>query len=476
MSGPNSDTVLKDRILAGLAAASALETRFRKPLERFLAGLCRRGDGRSLEKIPEIVGRLLERCYAMQPSLLERWRGGDNLESFLRTVAANDLRTWWKSAEHRKRREPDGEEDIASTVAADAAEAPEAEEEEIALAVEALRFAVGEAVRQVPEGVVLLRLRGLHGIEQRALARCWGHHEAQTSRRIREAMETIRDAATHYARERGFELTREAWQASLQRDRSLLFGRESAAAPVENHETELVRLASGDMSGQAHADDRRRLVALLAGSPGALGRLALHLSGQAAGRPAPGKDPAFEGIGARLLEAARKFPREYTPMELASLADAAARDFLADLLRTLRAEGGTLWLRCPDAPALQAVLNPLEPEIIGRRQPLASGLIGLVFATGEGLLSVDVPEDARHSPLIDASLGRQTRSLMAVPFRVAGEEWGVLTAVRLANPSSFGQDDLHRLQRGSIVLARLMLQTLWISLLEIDPDERTRDD
>ena len=56
-----------------------------------------------------------------------------------------------------------------------------------------------------PEGILFMRLKGLHGVDQRVLSAVWGHHEAQTSRRIKEAMTLIRSKPSKVAADCGIE-------------------------------------------------------------------------------------------------------------------------------------------------------------------------------------------------------------------------------------------------------------------------------
>ena len=141
-----SDSELRDRILTGLAAVMELEVRFRKPLERFLVGMCDRTDGRSHEEAVEIAGQVLAECFVKTPSLLERWQGGDNLEAFLRTVAGNRLRSWWASA-GKKRTEVNSESlSLAHAAGSDTA----VDREETELAERALRAGVAAAAESGP--------------------------------------------------------------------------------------------------------------------------------------------------------------------------------------------------------------------------------------------------------------------------------------------------------------------------------------
>jgi hypothetical protein len=59
-------------------------------------------------------------------------------------------------------------------------------------------------------------------MDQRAISTCWGHHEAQTPRRIKDAMSIIRKNADESAAAEGCELSMEVLQQALQRDAAIL--------------------------------------------------------------------------------------------------------------------------------------------------------------------------------------------------------------------------------------------------------------
>lgn len=451
-----SDADLRNGILTGLTAVAALETRFRKPLEHFLVGMCDRSDGRSHEEAVEIAGQVLAECFVKSPSLLERWQGEDNLEAFLRTVAGNRLRTWWASAA-KKRTEVNSE----SLAMGNAARTEScADQAELELAAQAMRAGVEAATRQCPEGLVFLRLKGLHGVDQRAISRCWGHHEAQTSRRIKEAMEIIRSTALAMAAAQGSDLPLDTLQEALQRDPSVLFGSRRSADQPAGHAA-LKHLAAGG----ADAESKRHAVALMCGDSRMLGLFAQLLTRADGGGALVVTDPALAGMTARVSECLRRSLEILQPAEAAGLITPVMADCFADLLGWMRADGGTLWLLCPGAAALEAVFNPMEPEIAGKRQLLVSGIVSLVLATGELACVSGAAAHARHSPVIDLALGKTTHGMIAVPVVLAGSVRGVLTAVRCTRDEAFGPKEIHSLVRYSQILADLLVQKLTAKIL-----------
>lgn len=451
------DGEIRDRILGGLDAFSELQKRFRRRLELHLLDRCGRHDGRSQEQAVEIVSQVLADCFTGSPSLLARWRGEQNLEAFLRTVAMNRLKSWWSSR------------DAAVTVDSDSRAIAGAEggspaallsRTELAQLQEALAAGVEAALREAPEGVLFMRLKGLHGVGQRAISGIWGHHESQTSRRVREAMDLIRSTALHLAKDRGLPPEFEALNQAMQADPSILLG--SPTAPLESHDAVLLqKLAAGTLD----AGERDGAVELMCRNSEALAWFARHLQPEVgdAGGILIG-DAALEGAGARIQAAIRANLDILTPARLRRRIDPLVLGGLADMLCSLSADGGTLWWQDPQAAVLEAVFNPFEPEIEGKRQPLVSGVISLALATSEAVLVQLAESHESHSPAIDASLGKRTRSMIAVPVVILGRTYGVLTAVRFEESRSFTTNELTMVERQSQVMAALFIHSLTVEL------------
>ena len=445
------DTDLRADILTGLAAVAELESRFRQPLERFLVAMCDKGDGRSQEKAVEIAGQILAECFTKSPSLLEKWQGGDNLEAFLRKAAGNRLKSWWASPEKRRTEVNTDSLSLAHAGQTDS----RSDREEVGLAECALRAGVKKATQKCPEGLVFMRLKGLHGADQRAISQCWGHHEAQTSRRIREAMEIIRTAATEIAAEWGTVLSIEDLQEALHHDPSILLGEKSASAG--NGDFQSLRLLA-----EGGADTKTKLLAVkqMCADPAMLSFFAQSLNQCNELEALIVRDPELSGVSARLNECVLRSLEILNPSEATGFITPAMSEIFAETLTRIGADGGTLWLLCPGTAALEAVFNPLEPEITGKRQPLVSGIVSLVLATGETVCVSGVANHRSHSPAIDIALGKTTHSMIAVPFVLAGTVRGVLTAVRLTREEPFGEKETRIIANHAEILAVLMVQNL----------------
>ena len=448
------DRELCARILDGVAASSAFQERFRKSLEGFLVGMCDRGDGRSQEKAVEIASQTLADCFAKSPSLLERWQGDDNLEAFLRTAGHNRLKSWWVSSEKRRTEVNSDSLVIANTPGLGSV--TDAEESEIVVADKALRAGIAEAARTCPEGLVFMRLKGLHGVDQRAISQCWAHHEAQTSRRIKEAMETIRNTARAEAERAGLDLSIDALQEAIHRNPAILLGGGEGSQEGSGDDSLLRKLAARE----ADAADRKKAAVLMCGNCRMLEFFAQLLNRGSARDAVVHKDPALAGMDARLGECIRRSLDVLPPGEARYFISPLMADSFQDVLRGIGADGGTLWLLSPGTSTLEAVFNPLEPEIAGKRQSLVSGIISLVLANGETCCVNSVERHSSHSPAIDIAMGKTTHSMIAVPFNLFGSARGVLTAVRLSGDEDFGAKETGILERHANLLVELFVSNL----------------
>ena len=123
-------------------------------------------------------------------------------------------------------------------------------------------------------------------------------------------------------------------------------------------------------------------------------------------------------------------------------AEALMRDFAT----VTGADGVTLW-RAEDG-ALVAIANPLEPSIVGLRQPLDRGLISRVYLTGQPILEQMLQENPGHDRTIDTSMGTRGTAMMAAPLEAGeGDDGGVISAVLLEHHQGPADFSLHGLEQ-----------------------------
>jgi phage tail protein X len=123
-------------------------------------------------------------------------------------------------------------------------------------------------------------------------------------------------------------------------------------------------------------------------------------------------------------------------------AEALMRDFAT----VTGADGVTLW-RAEDG-ALVAIANPLEPSMVGQRQPLDRGLISRVYLTGQAILEQMLQENPGHDRSIDTSMGTRGTAMMAAPLEAGeGDDGGVISAVLLEHHQGPADFSLHGLEQ-----------------------------
>ena len=448
----SNDEELRDRIISGIRAFEELHHRFRKKLEIYLLSYCSKIDGRSRERAVEIASQVLADCFSGSPSLLEKWRGPGNLEAFLRVVALNRLKSWWNSRDARL--EVDSE--SRSIMQASTSGEPEPlDPEELQGLREALGLGVKAAMVDFPEGLLFMRLKGLYGVDQRVISTVWGHHESKISRRITEAMDFIRTTASGAAADAGLQSDFPILLKALQGNPGILLG--DVSDSLGSEDTKLLRQLAKGTSEQTGRD---RAAFLMCRNSKALEYFARLLKRKNSCSSAWVRDPALDGVSARISSSMRETLEILGAVELRELIQPLIAGHFGDILQKIAADGGTLWWLSPGEAALEAVFNPLEPEITGKRQPLVSGIISLVIATSETVCVDAATCHGAHSPVIDNSLGATTKAMIALPFRLLGQTRGVLTAVRLSDGKPFGRHETDIMERQKCIIEALLVASL----------------
>jgi hypothetical protein len=267
-------------------------------------------------------------------------------------------------------------------------------------------------------------------------------------------MAVIRSTATEVAKETGCTPDLDGLRMALQADPSILLG--GGSAPAKPSDLTLLRnLAEGTLNQES----RRQAVDLMCRSNQALSYFSNVL--QSNGRDSCWNvDPALDGVGARLRSCIEKFLENLTPVGLRQRVSSLMTQSFGDTLRSISADGGTMWWLEPGEAVLEAVFNPLESEFAGKRQPLASGIISLVIATSETVRIGAADSHFAHSPAIDSLLGKTTQSMIAVPLRILDRTYGVLTAVRLESSEIFNSKEEQVIERQAEVLSEMLTTIL----------------
>jgi len=174
-------------------AAEEFAERFRGSLLAHVFSRCESPEDR--DEAEFIVDGVLAKCCADR--FLEKYLGSGSLEGWLKTVASNELNKHWE----RKKRNPVKDsieriESVRASVPVDPAEEEESDSVDPAVFckkfMEATVHAFGRLRQEFPDSLAILRLSTLHEVSQRDLARAFGIHESEISKKKAKGVEFLK--------------------------------------------------------------------------------------------------------------------------------------------------------------------------------------------------------------------------------------------------------------------------------------------
>ena len=177
-------------------------------------------------------------------------------------------------------------------------------------------------------------------------------------------------------------------------------------------------------------------------------------------------DPRLEPVRLVLPEAVRAAAGLVTPANFENILDPVIHGVLTGSFKQAGAHEGSIWLADEAGENLVIAFNSgaNARDLVNRfKQPLASGMISLVFASEQPLCEHDVYRNQSHDPSLDKRLQVRTCSMIAVPFYFAQRTRGVLTCVQLKpagvespEPPGFTGESLKAIGLGAAILSRLL--------------------
>jgi transcriptional regulator with GAF, ATPase, and Fis domain len=146
--------------------------------------------------------------------------------------------------------------------------------------------------------------------------------------------------------------------------------------------------------------------------------------------------------------------------------DRSVRALAHDCIQRVSADEGTVWMLDESHQYLVPRFNsgPNAEQIVGAfRQPLQTGMIGMVVQTEMPICENDVHHNDRQDKSLDQQLGLKTCAMLAVPLVFASQLRGVISCVKLkpadstaADPPGFSHADLETLQFNAAVIGQLV--------------------
>jgi len=177
-------------------------------------------------------------------------------------------------------------------------------------------------------------------------------------------------------------------------------------------------------------------------------------------------EPAFADLKPVLAERLARVGASIHAEEFSALLEPLMRKALEQGFTEAGAHEGTVWLLDEPGEHLVPAYNtgPQAEEWVGQfKQPLSSGLIGMVFASEQPFVENEVWKNAQQSKALDSRLQVQTYAMIAVPFYFLQACRGVVSCVQLkradsrqADPPGFRPEHLASIQRAVALLSQLI--------------------
>ena len=174
--------------------------------------------------------------------------------------------------------------------------------------------------------------------------------------------------------------------------------------------------------------------------------------------------PEFTALRASLRSRIDAIHERITPENFGSLLTQQCRRLLHQSFDQIGADEGTIWLLDVDREHVIPVYNTgpnANRFVLQFRQPVSSGLIGMVVANHLPFVENDVPSNARQDGTLDRMLNVTTTALLAVPLSVSLGCVGVISAVKLTprgehQVKRFSSDAIESVTFASGLIAQLL--------------------
>jgi hypothetical protein len=176
-------------------------------------------------------------------------------------------------------------------------------------------------------------------------------------------------------------------------------------------------------------------------------------------------DARFSPLREALHERIREAAQSIDASTFYDVFDPLMRLTAQDAFDSVGADEGTIWLADSKEENLVPSYNSGSRALsfVNQfRQPLARGLISLVFRNGQSFCENEVYRNAKQDPTLDKRLEVLTCGMIAVPFYFALEVRGIISCVKLKanedapDPSGFSPESIHRIERVAAVLGRML--------------------
>ena len=178
-------------------------------------------------------------------------------------------------------------------------------------------------------------------------------------------------------------------------------------------------------------------------------------------------------VKARLLQETRRRAHQLSTLneltrQLTSTLelDPLLQNILESAVNILECEAGTLFLvdEKSDAMVFKVTVGPVADNLIGKKLPPGSGIVGKVVQTRAAVIENDVQKSAKWFGNTDKQTGFITRAVLAVPLLVKERVIGVIEVINKRNGLPFVEDDRNLLMafagQAAVAIENARLYTL----------------
>ncbi len=156
-------------------------------------------------------------------------------------------------------------------------------------------------------------------------------------------------------------------------------------------------------------------------------------------------DPELSLLADQLTARQEQFAMHCLAQKPAALVEGLPARQTDLILKSIRADEGTIWLAVDDGQALLPVWNngPDAARFVSSfRLPVTGGITGFVFTSGIAACEAEVCFNQRQHRELDQKLEVLTWAMLAVPLVFSGAVRGAITAVRLIRMSDLSDTKL----------------------------------
>lgn len=175
-------------------------------------------------------------------------------------------------------------------------------------------------------------------------------------------------------------------------------------------------------------------------------------------------DQRLKNVAAPLEEWLETSGRHVVAENFGSLLDPLMRRMLADAFEDARAHEGLIWLLEPDGKMLKVAWQTGQGtrEWQGTSVPAGTGLQGLVLASQQPHCANKIYTNPQHDQELDRRLGGVLCAEVIVPFYIARQLKGVVTALQTKpdaaaeDPAGFDPEAMEEIELVATSLGRLL--------------------